>query len=312
MNEINVVTPIITIREAEMELCLKLEGCNITGSVKDRAAMFALRSLWEKGEISHGTIVIESSSGNFGIALAAGCKKYGIKFICVVDPDIQEENLQILKLLGAQIETVTEPDAHGGYLLCRLQKVFSLQKEYADSYWMNQYGNPLIWKAYYETLGAEICVQMNQLDYLFLGVSSGGTITGVSRKVKENFPSCKVIAVDVEGSAVFGQTRKKRHISGIGSSIIPENIKNAKIDEVVIVNEMQAVKGCRALLEKHGLLCGGSAGAVYAGIKQYFSQNSKSKNAKALAVFADRGERYLDTIYNRKWVLQEIKQGGTE
>lgn len=295
-----------------MDLYLKLEGCSITGSVKDRAAMYALQVLLNKGEIDSETTIIESSSGNFGIALAAGCKRYGLKFICVVDPDIQKENLEILKLLGAQVETVTNPDVHGGYLLTRLRKVQLLQKKYPNSYWMNQYGNPLIWKAYYETLGVQICEQMEQLDYLFLGVSSGGTITGVSRKIKEKFPLCKVIAVDVEGSAVFGQPRKRRHISGIGSSIIPENIKNAKIDEVVIVNEMQAVKGCRSLLKNHGLLCGGSAGAVYAGMKNFFLERGKAYNSKVLAVFADRGERYMDTIYNDKWVLQEIKQGGNE
>lgn len=305
-------TPIVTVKEGNMELYFKLEGCGITGSVKDRAAMYTVRQLWESGEIGPDTTIIESSSGNFGIALAAVCKKYGMKFICVVDPDIQKENLKILTILGAEVQIVTVPDLHGGYLASRLERVRQLQRENTKTYWMNQYGNPLIREAYYETLGAEICSQMDQMDYIFLGVSSGGTITGVSQRVKERFPQCRIIAVDVEGSAVFGQVKKKRHISGIGSSIVPENIKHAKLDQVVIVNEEQSVEGCRILLDKYGLLCGGSAGAVYAAIKSYFLASKENENIKVMAVFADRGERYLNTIYNSDWVLHEIESGGDQ
>jgi len=173
-----------------------------------------------------------------------------------------------------------------------------------NSYWINQYGNPLNARTYFETIGNEIYAdfQHQGLDYVFLGVSSGGTITGLSRKLKEKFPDITVVAVDVEGSVIFGNKPAKRRIPGIGSSMVPDILKYAQIDKVVIVNEVETVKGCRDLLSEHFIFAGGSSGSVYAGAMKYFQTNEARYGQNALCILADRGERYLHTVYNDEWV----------
>ena len=192
--------------------------------------------------------MIESSSGNFGIALSAYCKESGLKSYCIVDPNISPTNEYLIKTLSTEMIKVTEIDENRGYLLNRIRKVKELQKEIPNSYWINQYENPYNAEAYKETLGKEICDDMNNIDYVFLGVSSGGTITGVSQKVKEIFPNTKIIAVDIDGSVIFGGKSRKRFIPGIGSSMVPSILKEAKIDEVFITNEISTIEMCHELL----------------------------------------------------------------
>jgi 2,3-diaminopropionate biosynthesis protein SbnA len=297
-------TPLISIKMSEFEhinLFVKLEAYNPTGSVKDRAASYILKKLLDSGVIDNETIIIESTSGNFGVALSAYCKYYGLRFIAVVDPNITSMNEMLIKSHGAQMIKVTQPDKHGGYLLSRIQKIKDLKKEIQNSYWINQYENPLNARAYYHSLGKEICFQIDEIDYAFLGVSSGGTITGVSKKIKENFPHVKVIAVDVEGSVIFNNPSKKRYIPGIGSSMVPKILEEACIDEVVIVDEPSTIEACYELLEKHSFFVGGSSGSVLAGIKKFFSTKNIDGPVNVVSVFPDRGERYYDTIYNKEW-----------
>lgn len=299
-------TPMVKIEDPEINLYAKLEGYNLSGSVKDRAANYIIDNLLMNRVINKDTTIIESSSGNFGIALATYCNRKGLRFICVIDINIQKENECILHHLGAEIVKIDIPDENGGYLMNRLKKVSELKKQIENSYWINQYENVLNWESYYNTLGLEICNQITNIDYIFLGVSSGGTITGVSRRVKEHNPNCKVIAVDTEGSVIFGSPPKTRHISGIGSSIIPISLKSAKIDEIMIVNEEDTINMCRYLLRQYGLLIGGSSGAVYTAVRKYFDIHKTVQNPNVVVVFADRGDRYLNTVYNDEWV-QKIR-----
>jgi len=300
-------TPMIRVPVEEalnINLYAKSEFFNPTGSVKDRAAAFVIDKLLENKEIDNNTTMIESSSGNFGIALAFYCKKCGLKFICVVDPCISTMNEMLIRSLGAEVIKVEQPDENGGYLLNRVRKVKELALEIPNSYWVNQYGNPYNAGAYYHTLGEEICSDMSRLDYIFLGISSGGTITGVSRRVKERFPLAKVIAVDIVGSVIFGYPPKKRYIPGIGSSMVPDIIKEAQIDDVVMMDEASTIQGCYELLKKYGIFVGGSSGSAFAAIKKYFTQDPPPKPGKpveVVTVFPDRGERYFNTIYNEQW-----------
>ncbi|MBC9913420.1 2,3-diaminopropionate biosynthesis protein SbnA [Chitinophaga varians] len=297
-------TPLVSIRMEEFDqlnLFVKLEAYNPTGSVKDRAAAYMLRKLLASGTIDKETTIIESTSGNFGVALSAFCRYYGLKFIAVVDPNITSMNQMLIESNGAEVVKVTKPDKHGGYLLTRIEKVTELKEAIANSYWINQYENPLNARAYYDSLGKEICFQVEEIDYVFLGVSSGGTITGVSKKIKENFPDAKIVAVDVEGSRIFDQPAKKRFIPGIGSSMVPGILQHATIDEVVMVDELSTINACYELLEKHGFFVGGSSGSVLAGIRKFFSDRQMEGSVHAVSVFPDRGERYFDTIYNKEW-----------
>jgi len=297
-------TPIVQLQVPELSsvnIFAKLEFYNPTGSVKDRAASYIIKKLFEKKEIDKDTTLIESSSGNFGIALSAYCKKNDLKFIAVVDPCILAINAILIKSFGAKVIKVNEPDCNGGYLLNRIKKVKEQLKEIDNSYWVNQYGNPYNAEAYYHTLGNEICQQMENIDYIFMGVSSGGTIAGVSNKIKETFPHARVIAVDIVGSVIFGHPPHKRYIPGIGSSMVPEILKKAKIDDVVMIDELSTIKMCRELLHQYYIFAGGSSGSTFAAIKKYFSGKKLDRKVNVVTVFADRGERYADTIYNEEW-----------
>lgn len=303
-------TPLVSIAMSDYEninLFTKIEAYNPTGSVKDRAASYILRKLLESGEINQQTTIIESTSGNFGVALSAYCKYYGLPFIAVVDPFITNINEMLIRANGAKVVKVDTPDSRGGYLLTRVEKVKELKCEIENSYWVNQYENPLNARAYYQSLGKELCFQIEEIDYIFLGVSSGGTITGVSQKIKENFPNAQVIAVDVEGSVIFGGESRKRLIPGIGSSMKPKILKNAQIDDFVITDEISTVNACYELLEKHNFFVGGSSGSAYAAVKQYFANRKITEPVNVVTIFADRGERYFNTIFNKEWLDNVFK-----
>jgi cysteine synthase A len=295
-----------------VDLYAKLEYYNPTGSVKDRAANYILQKLLRLGEIDRKTTLIESSSGNFGIALAAYCRKNGLKFIAVVDPCISPINELMIRSLGAQVVKVETSDCNGGFLLTRVAKVKELRGQIKNSYWVNQYGNPYNAEAYYNTLGTEICDGLDRIDYVFMGVSSGGTITGVSNKIKERFPNARVVAVDIIGSVIFGHPPQKRYIPGIGSSMVPDILKQARIDHVVMMDEISTIKHCHQLLEDHYIFAGGSSGSVFAAVHHYFQRHPQeaAPGVNAVAVFADRGERYINTVYNPDWYENFIRNQG--
>lgn len=299
-------TPIVSLpvtNEPNLNVFAKLEFYNPTGSVKDRAACYIISRLLNEGTINKDTTLIESSSGNFGVALSAYAKLNGLKFICVIDKTTLPVNEMLIRLQGAEVIRITEPDDHGGYLINRIKKIKEIISKTENIYWINQYGNPLNARAYYNSLGTEICLEAprQKIDYLFMGISSGGTITGVSQKVREKYPQAKIIAVDVDGSIIFGGKAHKRFIPGIGSSMRPDIIKHAVIDDVISVDEDETIHSCHELLEKHNLYAGGSSGSVYAGIKKYFKINKVQSQTNVMCVFADSGERYITTIYNNEW-----------
>ena len=293
-----------------VNICMKLEFYNPTGSVKDRAASYVIDKIITHGIIKSNTILIESSSGNFGVALSAYAKFNDLKFICVIDENTLPTNEMLIRSYGAEIIKIDESDKNGGYLLNRIKRVKKILSERTNMYWINQYENPLNAEAYYHSLGAEMCEETpdGRIDYVFMGVSSGGTITGVSNKVKSNFPNAKIIAVDIEGSVLFGQNPKKRFIPGIGSSLKPSILKEAIIDEVLWVNEIESAECCRELLKKYHVYAGGSSGTVYAGIKKYFRDKKIEKPINVMCIMADRGDRYNTTIYNDEW-CSKLKAG---
>ena len=306
-------TPLVSVTVDGMpnvNLYAKLEGGNPTGSVKDRAASYILQKLLSRGVINLETTIIESTSGNFGVALSAFCRYHGLRFIAVVDPNITSMNEMLIVANGGELVKVTKPDRHGGYLLSRIEKIHELEQQMPNSYWVNQYENPLNALAYYHSLGKEICFQVEDLHYVFLGVSSGGTITGVSRKIRENFRDARIIAVDVEGSVIFNNPSGKRFIPGIGSSMVPRILEDAYIDEVILTNETATIEACHELLEKQSIFVGGSSGSVLAGVRAYFSKHVPERPVTVVTVFPDRGERYFDTIYNTEWcnMVSEYKK----
>jgi cysteine synthase A len=152
--------------------------------MKDRAAVHTLTKAYESGIINDETTIIESSSGNFGIALAMVCKQMKLHFICVIDANTNSATEKLLKTYGAEIIKSSEHDEYGGYILNRLTKVKKIVNQSKNIYWVNQYENKLNAEAYY-SLADEILFELTEPDYIFVPVSSGGTITGVSHRIKE-------------------------------------------------------------------------------------------------------------------------------
>jgi cysteine synthase A len=313
-------TPVVNIRAGDsdpfrdVDLFAKLEYYNPTGSIKDRPAAYIVRHLLLAGKLSRNNVVIESSSGNFGIAMAAVCRAEKLQFICVVDPGIVPANEFLLRKYGAEIIKVTEKDDTGGYLKTRIKLIKDFIVQHPDVRWFNQYANPMNAAAHYYGTGMEIYKTFSDygLDYVFVPVGSGGTIAGVSKLLKEQFPAIKVIAVDTMGSVIFGGDPKPRFVPGMGSSIRPKLVEQALIDDVASVEERECIKGCMELLHRYGLFVGGSSGGVYAGAKAYFMEHSTCSagtSSKALLLFADRGERYASTVYDPSWVATVFNEG---
>lgn len=289
------------------EIYAKIEGVNPFGSVKDRSAYYAIKKLLDDSIINKNTTIIESTSGNMGVALAGVCKLFGLKFIAVIDPAISPVNEFLIKSLGAETIKVVDSDENNSYLKARLKKVKQIFSIYENIYWFNQYGNPLIREAFKNTLGEEIVRDNPNMDYLFMAVSSLGTITGVSERVKEFNSNIKVVAVDILGSKIFDKNTKcHKHLSGIGSSIQTEHLAHCKLDDHILVDEASSIAECKNLLFECGAFVGGSSGCVVSGIKKYIDEHNL-KNKKIVCVFPDNGYKYLETIYNEKWYKENIE-----
>jgi 2,3-diaminopropionate biosynthesis protein SbnA len=279
----------------------KLEGHNPGGSIKDRSALEMLRQHIATGRIVPGrSIVIESSSGNLGIGLAQICSYYGVQFICVVDARTNYQNIAIMRAYGAEVEVIDTIDPVAGeYLPMRIARVRELAAR-PDAYWPNQYANPLNPRAHHNTMREIIEGVPDGLDYLFCATSSCGTLRGCAEYVRAHRLPVRIIAVDAVGSAIFGQRSGPRLIPGHGAAVRPDLFQEGLADEVVHVDDLECVIGCRTLAAREAILGGGSSGAVVAAVDRM--RDRIPRGANCALIFPDRGERYLHTIYNDDWV----------
>jgi cysteine synthase A len=298
-------TPLIPLADDRCDIVAKLEFCNPAGSSKDRSALWILEQAIGRGEIAQHTTVVESSSGNFALALAFYCRLLGIAFVPVIDPNCNEATEAQLRLLCERVEKVSVADSAGSYLKTRLSRVQELVVALDSAYWPNQYANPDAREAHYRFTAGELIEQAGSLDYLFVGVGTGGTIAGLSHRIKETYPGCVVVAVDTEGSVIFGGPPAKRRIPGIGSSIVPPLCGQALIDDVELVSEVRAVEACATLAAEHGLYGGGSTGSTFAAVQDYFARRRPGTHRPKVAfIAADRGNAYAQTVYDPVWVRQ--------
>jgi N-(2-amino-2-carboxyethyl)-L-glutamate synthase len=279
----------------------KLELLNPGGSVKDRPARFIVEQGLRTGIVSSRTPLVESSSGNLGVALAMVARAYGLRFTCVVDPKISPANLQILRALGAGIDMVHERDEQGGYLGTRVKRVQEIVAAAPGTVWINQYANELNWRAHYEGEGEEIARDIGRpIDVLVASVSTTGTILGLGRRLRQHSPKLRIVAVDAVGSVIFGGAPGRRELPGMGASRVPELLHRDEIDEVIHIGDRESVHGCQALAAHEGIFAGGSSGAVVAAIRRMLP--SVPRPCTIVTVLADRGDRYLDMVYDAQWV----------
>ncbi|MBF0377037.1 MAG: 2,3-diaminopropionate biosynthesis protein SbnA [Desulfamplus sp.] len=293
-------------KDAPFQVWVKLEMFNPGGSIKDRTALNIVKRGLEKGEINAETTIIESSSGNLGIGLAQVCHFLGLKFICVVDPKTTAQNLKMLDVYGATIDMVPKPDPiTGEYLHARVARVQQLQDEIPNSYWTNQYANLYNPGAHHQTMHEIIHALNRKLDYLFVAVSTCGTLRGCREYLRFfGITDTKVIAVDAKGSAIYNDPPAKRIIPGHGAARVPELMIPDLQDDVVHITDIDCVVGCRRLLHSEAILAGGSTGGVIMAIEK--KREEFPKDAVVAAIVPDRGERYLDTVYSDEWVEEHF------
>jgi N-(2-amino-2-carboxyethyl)-L-glutamate synthase len=284
---------------------LKLEGLNPASSIKIKPAMRMIESLEEKGKISpdHNHI-IESSSGNLGVALSLVCSLKGYKFTCVSDPNISSRNEQYIRLFGAELLIVKERDENGGFLKSRIDLIKKLVEEDRNVFWLNQYANSENKNAHYLNTALSIFESFSEIDYLFVGAGTTGTIMGCAEYIKNNRLKTKIVAVDPVGSVTFDFPANKRYIPGLGTSRKPELVDKSLLDDIILVKEEDTIIMCRRLLREKSLFVGGSTGTVLAGIDAYTSKLTTAK--KIVAISPDFGDGYLDTIYDDQWVLERF------
>ncbi|EJN06832.1 2,3-diaminopropionate biosynthesis protein SbnA [Phyllobacterium sp. YR531] len=284
----------------------KLEMFNPGGSIKDRPALYMIQQAIRAGRIKANTHLVESSSGNLAIAMAMIAQQMKLRFTAVIDPNITKTNRALIEAYGASVDLVEERDEEGGFLHTRIRRVNALLREIPNAVWLNQYANPDNPAAHYRGAGEEIVRDMTvEPTHAFISVSTCGTIMGLARRLKETWPNIRIIAVDIAGSVIFGPSADRRRIPGIGASRVPEQLDRREIDEVIIVNDFESVEGCRLLVQEEGLLTGGSSGSVIAAIRKVAPQ--LPDNSVIITVLPDRGERYLDSVYNSEW-LPEVER----
>jgi N-(2-amino-2-carboxyethyl)-L-glutamate synthase len=281
-------------------LFLKCEGFNFAGSIKLKAATEMVAAADREGLLSWGSILVESSSGNLGVALSVIAASKGYRFLCVTDPRCNLATRLLMEALGSQVHVITEPDASGGFLGARIDYVRALCASDDRYVWLNQYANAGNWKAHYRTTAPAIAREFSQLDVLFVGAGTTGTLMGCARYFREWHRPVRVVAVDSVGSVAFGGAPGRRMIPGLGASISPPLLDESYVDEVIRVEETDTIRACHHLA-RHGFLFGGSTGTVVSGAMGWLARHD-TPDITAVAIAPDLGERYLDTIYRANWV----------
>ena len=291
-------TPLVALDRMQREhgwqarVLAKCEWCNPAGSAKDRAVQSMLDDAFARGKLQAGGTVIEPTSGNTGIALAAQASARGLHAVIVMPDNMSAERIALMRARGAEV--VLTPAAEG--MKGAIARAEHLAANTPGAMILGQFENPANAQAHYATTGPEILAQANgTVDCLIACVGTGGTISGTGKYLKEKLPDLRVIAVEPQESPLLSKGYSGAHgIQGIGANFVPEVLDRSVIDEVVTVSTEQAKAFCRMLGKTEGLLGGISSGAAIAAADEVASR--ANMRGKIIAVILpDGGERYLST-----------------
>ncbi len=289
-------TPMVQINSLSEEtgttILGKCEFMNPTSSVKDRIAYNMINEAMKRGEISQNTTIIEPTSGNTGIALAAICAAEGLKLILTMPESMSMERRKLLSHLGAEL--VLTPAAEG--MNGAIEKAASLVEELEDAVVLQQFNNPDNPEIHRTTTAVEILNDtQNNVDMFVAAVGTGGTLTGTAEVLKEHIPSVKVIAVEPETSAVLeGKPAGPHKIQGIGAGFIPEILNTDIYDEVMAVSNEDAFGMAAKIAKEEGLLIGISAGANLEAAYRA-AKRPENRGKTIVTILCDTAERYLST-----------------
>ena len=285
-------TNIIKKEGLKANLLVKLELFNPMGSVKDRAALYMVEDAEKQGLLTKGATIIEPTSGNTGIGIAAVAVPKGYKVILTMPETMSKERRDLLSSLGAELVLTDGSLGMTG----SINKANELNKTIPNSIILGQFTNPSNVKAHYETTGPEIFKDtLGKVDAFVAGVGTGGTITGVAKYLKEQNQNIKIIAVEPSDSAVLSGEKAGSHkIEGIGAGFIPEILDVKLLDQVIKVTKEDAYKYANMLAKEEGILVGVSSGAaLYAATK--LSKREEYSGKTIVALLPDTGTRYLST-----------------
>jgi N-(2-amino-2-carboxyethyl)-L-glutamate synthase len=287
-------------------LYLKCEGFNFAGSIKVKAATEMVEAAERDGTLTPGSILVESSSGNLGVALSMIAASKGYRFVCVTDARCNEATRRLMEALGSEVHVITSPNGSGGLLGARLDLVRKLCASDDRYVWLNQYKNPGNWQAHYHRTAPAIVREFPELDVLFVGAGTTGTLMGCARYLREWHRPVRIVAVDAVGSVTFGGPSGRRMIPGLGTSVRPALLDESYVDEVLMVEETDTVRACRRLARR-GFLFGGSTGTVVSGAMEWLAEHDEP-GLTAVAIAPDLGERYLETVYKPGWLEESYAE----
>ncbi|MAW75271.1 MAG: cystathionine beta-synthase [Candidatus Marinimicrobia bacterium] len=297
-------TPIVRLnkvgQELNCQLFAKCEFFNPGGSIKDRIGKQMIEIAEKDGLIKPGDTLIEPTSGNTGIGMALSAAVKGYKMIITMPEKMSQEKEVVLKALGAEIvRTPTEaawddPESH-------IEVAKKLNKEIKNSHILDQYANLNNPDAHYQYTAEEILSEFENLKMVVMGVGTGGTITGVARKLKEKSPETIIVGVDPYGSILGGgDDIHSYHVEGIGYDFFPKVLDNSLIDKYIKIDDKNSFAMSRRLIKEEGLLIGGSSGgAVWAALQ---AAKSLKENDQCLVILPDSIRNYLSKFVDDKWL----------
>lgn len=286
-------TPLVKINKlntGNSVVAVKLECKNPAGSIKDRPALNMIIQAEKEGLINNETTIIEPTSGNMGVGLAFACAIKGYKLILTMPETMSNERRALVKAYGAELVLTEGSKGMQG----AVDKAEELHKEIKNSYIPQQFKNPSNPEIHYKTTAEEIWKDTDgKIDIFVAGVGTGGTVSGIGKKLKEKNPKIKIIAVEPFDSQVLSGKKAGSHkIQGIGANFVPENFNRNIVDEIIPVKNEEAIEMTRQLAKSEGILAGISGGAAtFAAIE--LSKRSENKGKLIVAILPDFGERYL-------------------
>ena len=293
----------------------KVEAFNPGHSAKDRTALHIINDAEEKGLLSPGGVIVETTSGNTGYSLAMIAAIRGYRCILAVTDKSSQDKIDMLRALGAEVHvcpaSVAADDPRSYYEVAK-----RIHKETPNSIYINQYFNPLNTEAHYLSTGREIWQQTaGEITHLVACSGTGGTISGIARYLKEQNPKVQVIGVDADGSLIkkyfdTGEIDKGElhpyYIEGLGKNMIPGALDTSVIDTFIKVNDKESALAAREISRRTGIFCGYTSGAAWVATQKHNQDSPFSPESVVVVVFPDHGSRYMNKIYSDKWLKEKL------
>ena len=312
-------TPLVSLQKIASPMLgqffAKLEAFNPGHSAKDRTALYIINDAEERGLLTPGGVIVETTSGNTGYSIAMIAAIRGYRCILAVTDKSSPDKIDMLRALGAEVHvcpaSVPADDPRSYYEVAK-----RIHRETPNSIYINQYFNPLNTEAHYQWTGREIWEQTaGEITHLVACSGTGGTLSGIARYLKEKKPSVKIIGVDADGSLIkkyfdTGEIDKSElhpyYIEGLGKNLIPGALDTSVIDEFVKVNDKESALAAREISRRTGIFCGYTSGAAWVATQKYNQNSPFDANSVVVVVFPDHGSRYMNKIYNDQWLAEKL------